>query len=112
MNIQSQIIVFFFFSQIEHEPLPTAGLPHGVKRPGDPYEFEEDGGASNCNMNGFKRGQVVVKEENKDVKKIVTENLFTSEGLQPSYKDLDQIFDNPDYTSSDEAVRFFLEQFC
>lgn len=55
-------------------------------------------------MNGFKRGQVVVKEENKDVKKIVTENLFTNEGLQPSYKDLDQIFENPDYTSSDEAV--------
>lgn len=55
-------------------------------------------------MNGFKRGQVVVKEENKDAKKIVTENLFTSEGLQPSYKDLEQIFDNPDYTSSDEAV--------
>lgn len=54
-------------------------------------------------MNGFKRGQPVVKEENKD-KKIVTENLFTNEGLQPSYKDLDQIFDNPDYTSSEEAV--------
>lgn len=59
-------------------------------------------------MNGFKRGQVPVKEENKDVKKIVTENLFTSEGLQPSYKDLDQIFDNPDYTSSDEAVSYNL----
>ncbi|XP_018561806.1 mediator of RNA polymerase II transcription subunit 13 isoform X2 [Anoplophora glabripennis] len=78
--------------------------PHGVKRPGDPYEFEEDGGGSNCNMDGFKRGQTGIKEENKEVKK-ATENLFTSEGLQPSYKDLEQIFDNSDYTSSDEAVQ-------
>lgn len=80
--------------------------PHGVKRPGDPYEFEEDGTGSNCNMDGFKRGQTGIKEENKEVKKITTENLFTSEGLQPSYKDLEQIFDNSDYTSSDEAVSF------
>lgn len=86
------------------EQAPPAGMPHGIKRPGDPYEFEEDGTGSNCNMNGFKRGQVAVKDENKEVKKILTENLFTSEGLQPSYKDLDEIFDNPDYTSSDEAV--------
>lgn len=75
-----------------------------MKRPGDPYEFEEEGGGSNCNMDGFKRGQAIVKEESKD-KNSKTDNLFTSEGLQPSYKDLDQIFDNSDYTSSDEAVR-------
>jgi len=31
-------------------------------------------------------------------------SLFTNEGLQPSYKDLDQIFDNSDDTSSDETV--------
>lgn len=32
-------------------------------------------------------------------------NLFTSDGLQPSYKDLEQIFDNSDDTSGDETVR-------
>lgn len=32
-------------------------------------------------------------------------NLFTSDGLQASYKDLDQIFDNSDDTSGDETVR-------
>lgn len=36
--------------------------------------------------------------------KCLTENLFTSEGLQASYKDLDQIFDSSDETSNDEAV--------
>lgn len=33
----------------------------------------------------------------------VAGNLFTNEGLQPSFRDLDQIFDNSD-TSSDETV--------
>ncbi|KAL1498030.1 hypothetical protein ABEB36_008892 [Hypothenemus hampei] len=73
---------------------------HGVKRPGDPYEFEEDGTHPNCKIDGFTRTPPI-KEEVKDKKDI----LFTSEGLQPSYKDLDQIFDNSDYTSSDEAIQ-------
>lgn len=78
--------------------------PHGVKRPGDPYEFDEEGGQA-CRMDGFKRGPGGVKEESKDyLKKGITGNLFTNEGLQPSLKDLDQIFDNSDDTSSDEAV--------
>lgn len=35
-------------------------------------------------------------------------SLFTSEGLQASYKDLEQIFDNSDPdTSSDETVSVF-----
>lgn len=89
---------------METDPPTTNSHPHGVKRPGDPYEFEEDGGGANCNLDGFKRGQACVKEENKEVKKITTDNLFTSEGLQPSYKDLDQIFDNSD---DDEGVRSF-----
>ncbi|KAJ8926638.1 hypothetical protein NQ314_020972 [Rhamnusium bicolor] len=92
--------------EMDTDPTAATGPhPHGVKRPGDPYEFEEDGGGSNCNMDGFKRGQAGVKEENKEIKKNTTDNLFTSEGLQPSYKDLDQIFDNSDYTSSDEAMQ-------
>nr|CAD7259219.1 unnamed protein product [Timema shepardi] len=32
-------------------------------------------------------------------------NLFTNEGLQASYKDLDQIFDNSDDTSNDETLQ-------
>ncbi|KAG8224142.1 hypothetical protein J437_LFUL005476 [Ladona fulva] len=36
--------------------------------------------------------------------KCTSGNLFTNEGLQPSYSDLDQIFDNSDDTSSDEAL--------
>ncbi|XP_076275455.1 mediator complex subunit skuld isoform X2 [Rhynchophorus ferrugineus] len=71
--------------------------PHGIKRPGDPYEFEEDGGSK---IDGFTRTPPI-KEEPKDKK----DNLFTSEGLQPSYKDLEQIFDNSDYTSSDETIQ-------
>ncbi|XP_018318970.1 mediator of RNA polymerase II transcription subunit 13 isoform X4 [Agrilus planipennis] len=82
-------------------------LPHGTKRPGDPYEFEEEGGGAACNMDGFKRGQNVKEEQpTKDSKKVSSAgNLFTSEGLQPSYRDLDQIFDNSDDTSGDEGLQ-------
>ncbi|XP_030745213.1 mediator of RNA polymerase II transcription subunit 13 isoform X2 [Sitophilus oryzae] len=73
--------------------------PHGVKRPGDPYEFGDDGDNSNCKIDGFTRTPPI-KEEPKDKR---VENLFVNESLQPSLKDLDQIFDNSDYTSSDEA---------
>ncbi|XP_031353032.1 mediator of RNA polymerase II transcription subunit 13 isoform X2 [Photinus pyralis] len=88
----------------ENVPVLHAVLPHGVKRPGDPYEFEEEGGGAACNMDGFKPRPVGAKEEAKDAKK-ASGNLFTSEGLQPSYKDLDQIFDNSDDTSGDEALQ-------
>lgn len=89
----------------ENEMTAPSGLPsHGMKRPGDPYEFDEEGAGSGC-IDGFKRGQAGVKEEPKDLKKLISRDLFTREGLQPSYKDLDQIFDNDD-TSSDEAVSF------
>lgn len=85
------------------QTLPIPGVP-GMKRPGDPYEFDEEGAQGNVNMDGFKRG-VPIKEESKESKKNVVGNLFTSEGLAPSYKDLDQIFDNSDDTSSDEALQ-------
>lgn len=88
-------------------PILQTNYPHGVKRPGDPYEFDEEGGQA-CRMDGFKRGTGAIKEEPKEnTKKVLTGNLFTNEGLQPSYKDLDQIFDNSDDTSSDEAVSTF-----
>ena len=38
--------------------------------------------------------------------KCLSGSLFTSEGLQASYRDLEQIFDNSD-TSSDETVSIF-----
>ncbi|KAI4455970.1 rag1-activating protein 1 [Holotrichia oblita] len=85
-------------------PILQNSVGHEIKRPGDPYEFDEEGASGACHMDGFKRGAIAVKEEPKDLKKLTTGNLFTSEGLQPSYKDLDQIFDNSDDTSSDEAA--------
>lgn len=90
--------------EMDTPPVSQSPVPHGVKRPGDPYEFEEEGGGNACIMDGFKRGPGSIKEESNDVKKITTPNLFTSESLQPSLKDLDEIFDNSDDTSSDEAV--------
>lgn len=36
--------------------------------------------------------------------KLQSGNLFTKEGLDASFNDLDQIFENSDDTSSDEAV--------
>lgn len=46
-------------------------------------------------------------KENKseiDNDKISTDSLFTSEGLQPSYADLNKIFDNSDDNSNDDHV--------
>lgn len=78
----------------------------GQKRPGDPYDFDDHENVSGApSIDGFKRGAmgaVVVKEEVKDGKLSV--DLLTAEGLQPSYKDLDHIFDNSDDTSSDDAL--------
>lgn len=36
--------------------------------------------------------------------KLQSGNLFTKEGIEASFNDLDQIFENSDDTSSDEAV--------
>jgi len=47
---------------------------------------------------------------NKDSGKFVTGNLFTSEGLQASYRDLEQLFDNDimeNDISNDETVMIF-----
>lgn len=115
-NSSNQQTVFNIKQEIKQEPgtncmmengsqnINMAGVPGGpMKRPGDPYEFDEEGNQNNHNMDGFKRG-VPIKEEAKD-KKCGVGNLFTSEGLQPSYKDLDQIFENSDDTSSDEVLQ-------
>lgn len=49
----------------------------------------------------FNQQSLIFKEDVKDYK-----NLFTSDGLCPTLKDLDQIFDNSDDAASgDETVR-------
>lgn len=94
-------------NQNNNNNVTIGGVPGApMKRPGDPYEFdEEQGNRDNLNMDGFKRGGAPIKEEAKDNKKCGVGNLFTNEGLQPSYKDLDQIFENSDDTSSDEVLQ-------
>lgn len=44
-----------------------------------------------------------VKTESES-EKLSSDNLFTSEGLQPSYADLNKIFDNSDDNSNDDHV--------
>lgn len=67
-----------------------------IGRRTDPYEFDATGEENGTNVDGLRR-------QRDDPSK--PGSLFTSEGLQPSYKDLDQIFDNSDAdTSSDETV--------
>lgn len=39
-----------------------------------------------------------------------SENLFTSEGLQPSYADLNKIFDNSDDNSNDDHVSLIFKK--
>ncbi len=47
------------------------------------------------------------RDQGNETKVTCSEDLFTSAGLRPSYRDLDQIFDNSD-SSSDEIVRVVL----
>lgn len=48
-----------------------------------------------------------LQEDNKPHK-----NLYTSDGLYPTFKDLDQIFDNSDDASGDETVRLVSVNLC
>lgn len=54
------------------------------------------------NASGMKENKNEIESD-----KISTDNLFTSEGLQPSYADLNKIFDNSDDNSNDDHVRCF-----
>ncbi|KAK2588519.1 hypothetical protein KPH14_006300 [Odynerus spinipes] len=79
--------------EIKQEPNVTAS--DCIGRRSDPYEFDAMGEENNTNVDGLRR-------QRDDPPKPTS--LFTSEGLQASYKDLDQIFDNSDPdTSSDET---------
>ncbi|XP_046987073.1 mediator of RNA polymerase II transcription subunit 13 [Schistocerca americana] len=85
----------------------------------DPYEFDDDMAAPSVSMEGFKRTNSLKEEDRKSGNSIgpfdpvnangptnkVPNSLFTNEGLQPSYRDLDQIFDNDDEASCDEALQ-------
>ena len=54
---------------------------------------------------GLLQSHEIKKEPVDDMKdKTITGDLYTSEGLQVSYKDLDQLFDNSDDNSTDETV--------
>ncbi|XP_031788498.1 mediator of RNA polymerase II transcription subunit 13 isoform X4 [Nasonia vitripennis] len=78
--------------EIKQEPGTMSGECIGG-RP-DPYEFDANGEENGTGVDGLKRQRDEPKPS----------SLFTSEGLQASYKDLDQIFDNSDPdTSSDET---------
>jgi mediator of RNA polymerase II transcription subunit 13 len=57
---------------------------------------------------GGKNGDESKRErtESEADKNSTSENLFTSEGLQPSYADLNKIFDNSDDNSNDDHVSF------
>lgn len=58
------------------------------------------GDESKNNANGGKEN----RSESEADKNSNSENLFTSEGLQPSYADLNKIFDNSDDNSNDDHV--------
>lgn len=79
--------------EIKQEPNATVG--DCIGRRTDPYEFDATGEENGTGVDGLRR-------QRDDPTK--PGSLFTSEGLQASYKDLDQIFDNSDPdTSSDET---------
>lgn len=87
-----------------------------MKRPADPYDFEDDVMVNNGSLDPFK-----IKEEKEDLKapnsvKSQTDpmspskklgNLYTHEGLVPKASDLDDIFDCPIEDVSSELFRNF-----
>ncbi|XP_046744733.1 mediator of RNA polymerase II transcription subunit 13-like isoform X2 [Diprion similis] len=79
--------------EIKQEPNTAPGECAGGRT--DPYEFDAAGEENGTGVDGLRRPREDPPKPG---------SLFTSEGLQASYKDLDQIFDNSDPdTSSDET---------
>lgn len=76
----------------------SSGLPNYVQT-GDGMKSEGWKG-DDKNPNGGKDN----RSESDADKNSNNENLFTSEGLQPSYADLNKIFDNSDDNSNDDHV--------
>ena len=86
------------------QPMETDGNKRmgSVKRPPDPYDFDDDAGASDS-LDSYKRkeekddskapGSVKSNQDlNSPSQPKKTDNLYTSEGLQPSPSDLNDIF--------------------
>lgn len=75
----------------------SSGLPNYVQM-GDVKNESWKG--DDRNPNGGKDS----RSESDADKNLNNESLFTSEGLQPSYADLNKIFDNSDDNSNDDHV--------
>ncbi|KAG7209053.1 hypothetical protein KM043_015211 [Ampulex compressa] len=81
--------------KLEIKQEPNVTVSDCIGRRTDPYEFDATGEENGTSVDGLRR-------QRDDPSK--PGSLYTSEGLQPSYKDLEQIFDNSDPdTSSDET---------
>lgn len=79
----------------------SSGLPNYVQQNfTDGIKNEMLKGDESKNSNGGKEN----RNDGEADKNSNTENLFTSEGLQPSYADLNKIFDNSDDNSNDDHV--------
>lgn len=75
----------------------SSSTPNLVQNFGDGVRGDD---AKNNSNNGGKQ-----RSESEADKNSTSENLYTSEGLQPSYADLNKIFDNSDDNSNDDHVR-------
>ncbi|CAL4061099.1 unnamed protein product [Meganyctiphanes norvegica] len=97
-------------TEVNGYPMKRSG---GLKRPPDPYDFDDE--TSINTLETYKR-----KEEKEDAKgpgsvrschdpqspssrEKKSGSLYTSAGLQPSYSDLDEIFDSSDSPADDGA---------
>lgn len=74
-----------------------AALSRGIKRPADPYAFDDDP-SPGITMDGLKQEP----DEAAGVPKVKADSLFTTEGLQPKPDDLDNLFD--DRSDGDEGA--------
>lgn len=80
----------------ESSSLPNLAQQFALQNYGDGVKSEWKGDDAKSNGKDSKNDL--------DDKNSTSENLFTSEGLQPSYADLNKIFDNSDDNSNDDHV--------
>lgn len=99
---RSDIYAGHMHTQCQPSQIPPPILEYQIKS--EPMTGAELDGQSIMQLNDIKKEPV----DGDDSNKLHTESLYTSEGLQPSYKDLDQIFDEENSGSSPIGVSFFL----
>lgn len=85
------------------ETLPDQVLALPVNIMADTHPIIKTEMNSSVNAGDAENGGATIKTEPTDDHS-GPGNLFTIEGLQPSYKDLDQIFDNSDDASNEDVV--------